>query len=476
MTTALRLSDADFARARLLLARLAGLAFDDSRRESLAYSLAERMRQTGDTDVSAYLDAVSVSGSPERQALLDEVTVQETHFFRNPPQMRALRVHLLPELVRAAADSRRLRIWSAGCATGEEPYTVAMMLRELLPGPDGWDVEVVATDVSERALAAARAGVYGSRAVQLADPDQRARFFRRRDDGRYEVRPEIRSLVRFAHHNLVTQAPPLRDGDCFDLVLCRNVTIYFSKQTTRDLVHRMHGALREGGYLLLGHAETLWQVSDEFRLVALGAADAAAFVYRRMDSPAAASPAGHSPGEGGQVAAPGRRQRSTRPRTGGPGPHAASHDSPPAVAVLPSRTSPLEQARSALAHGRYDRAAVAARQAAGDQPLHAEAHRLHGEALVALHRDGDALVALRKAVYLDPDDAMAHFLLAGTLDRRGSRAAAAREYRAAAAVLARRPADAPAPELGGRSVGELVTLCRQLAAVRCGSDRPEEAG
>jgi chemotaxis protein methyltransferase CheR len=136
----------------------------------------------------------------------------------------------------------------------------------------------MATDVSERALEAARSGTYGARAVQLASADELARFFVARPDGRYAVRPEVRELVEFRHHNLVTEPPPFGAGERLDLVLCRNVTIYFSRETTRELVSRLHGVLRDGGYLFLGHAETLWQVSDEFRLVALGSGDGAAFV------------------------------------------------------------------------------------------------------------------------------------------------------------------------------------------------------
>lgn len=448
MTALLRLSDEDFARARLLLARLAGLAFDDSRRESLAYSLAERMRAVGANDVSAYLDLAGAPGSAERQALLDEVTIQETHFFRNPPQMVALRNHVLPELVRAAAvRSRRLRIWSAGCSTGEEPYTVAMMLTELLPSMQGWDVEVLATDVSQRALAAARAGVYGRRAVQLATPDQIGRFFRRRDDGSYEVRPQVRSLVRFQHHNLATDRPPVAAGDRLDLVLCRNVTIYLSRDTTRALIGRLHDVLRDGGYLFLGHAETLWQVNDQFRLVSLGTPDAVAFGYRRVDAAGPAAGVPHRP------RGPRRRWEALRSR-------ADRH--PPQPCAAPAGDG-LEPARAAFAQGRYGAAVATAHDVLRACPLRADAHRLHGEALLALRRDGEASIALRKALYLDPDDGVAHFLLAGALARGGSAAAAAREYRAAAAVLARRPGDRAGDAIGGRPVGELIALCERLA-------------
>jgi chemotaxis protein methyltransferase CheR len=464
----LRLSDEDFARLRLLLSRLAGLVFDESRRESLSFSVAERLRATGAASVADYLALLDDPTTPERQELLDEVTIQETHFFRNPPQVRALRQHVLPELLRAAAGERRLRIWSAGCSTGEEPYTIAMMLRELLPSTGGWEVEVLATDVSERALEAARCGVYGARAVQLATPEELARFFVARADGRYEVRPEVRELVTFRHHNLVTDPAPA--AGTFDLVLCRNVTIYFSRETTAEVVHRLHGVLRDGGYLFLGHAETLWQISDEFRLVALGSGDSAAFVYRRLD----AAPGVVAPGERRRVL-PDRRtgddglpddgERRSGPRRAW---EAITRARPPQREVRPPQprasSDALAGARAALAEGRYVDALTAATTVIEAEPLRADAHRVRGDALVALGADADALVALRKALYLDPDDGMAHFLLAGALERTGHPIAAAREYRAAASVLGRRPTGLPAPELGGRSAGELVALCTRLAA------------
>jgi chemotaxis protein methyltransferase CheR len=486
VTVAVHLTDEEFARLQLLLARLAGLAFDETRRESLAYSVAERLRATGGGSVSAYVDVVERAGSPERQALLDEVTIQETHFFRNPPQVRALRTHVVPELLRAAAGgTRRLRVWSAGCSTGEEPYTIAMVLRELLPPTDGWDVQVLATDVSTRALEAARAGVYGARAVQLATPEERFRFFELLDDGRYRVRPEVRSLVSFRHHNLATEPPPLPAGEALDLVLCRNVTIYFSRDTTRTLVRRLHGALRDGGYLLLGHAETLWRVSDEFRLVALGTGDSAAFVYQRVDGRTGLDdrrrivPEQRAADEG----APPGGERRTGPRRAWDAlarslsphrPEPVTRPPPARVGTRRSGTGALQAARTALVEGRYADAATLAGSVADAEPLCAGAHVLRGEALVALGRDRDALISLRKALYLDPDDGMAHFQLAGALSREGHAAAAAREYRAAAAVLGRRPAGAPAPELAGRSVGELVGLCTRLGAEL--DARPVDAG
>lgn len=446
------LHDGDLARLRQLLAAAAGLVFDDSRRASLSAAVAERQRLTGIGDVAAYLDLVCDPTAPERQSLLDEVTIQETHFFRNPPQMRALRTEVLPELVRAARGrGRRLRIWSAGCSTGEEPYTVAMMLRELLPDLTGWDVRVLATDLSQTALETARAGTYGERAVQLASPATRGRFLLPTAAGRHEVRRDVRELVRFAHHNLVLDPAP---RESFDLVLCRNVTIYFDRETTRALVRRLHGCLRDGGYLLLGHAETLWQINDDFRLVTVGG-DNPTYVYQRP-APVRGAPQAD-------------RRTAFRP----PEPRAQPYQPPEAP---PPAACPADVVQAVLADGRYEQAARLARRAADAEPMRPELHYLLGRSLVEFGRDGEALPALRRAVYLEPAAGLAHFLLAGALARCGDASAAAREYRAAASTLGLDPLEATAPELGGRSPRELAALCLQLEGQLSGSTGPGGTG
>jgi chemotaxis protein methyltransferase CheR len=466
----LALTTEQFDALRSLLQREAGLVFDETRRDSMGYSVAERLRESGARDVSAYL--LLLQNPAERQRLVDEVTIQETHFFRNPPQVRALRTHVLPELIRYAdTHGRRLRIWSAGCSTGEEPYSLAMMLRELLPATAGWDVKVLATDVSQRALEAARSARYGPRAVMLATPEELARFFVPLEDGSHEVRAEVRELVEFRHHNLVTEPVPFPSNEGIDLVLCRNVTIYFGRETTRDLMVRLHQGLRDGGYLFLGHSETLWQISDDFRLVALGSGDSAAFVYRRLDEPATGTATER------RAVLPDRRtgddpkpaERRLRVRR-------SPAKARPAPAAPPTADALVADARAALARGEYVAAAELAERAVGQEPLRAEAFYLRGLAFVDLGDDDTALVELRKAVYLDPQMGFAHFLLAGVLDRLGDRAAACREYAAAADTLGLAPGDATAEELGGRSVRELAQLCRQLEQRYAAHERVEGVG
>jgi chemotaxis protein methyltransferase CheR len=475
------LSDGEFNALARLLHDAAGLAFDHSRRESLSYSVTERMRATGAPDVLSYLSLVR-DDAKERQSLLDEVTIPETHFFRNPPQIRALRKYVLPEILKLATPRKRLRIWSAGCSTGEEPYTLAMLVRELLPAAAGWDVQILATDVSTRALAAARAGRYAERSFVMTDPVDLQRFFTLDTEVRsWQVRDEIRELVEFRHHNLVTEPPPFEPGQV-DLVFCRNVTIYFDRDTTKSLMRRFHGCLRDGGYLFLGHAETLWQVTDAFSLMSLGDA----FVYRRQSDdgerrrvlPDRRTEEEPRPTRADRRRGPDNRRGATeatetvapkprlRPLPAVPTRPAATRTVPrhaPAPPPAPAPADPLVAVRAAVSSGRYGEAADLAAECAIAQPLRAEAHYLHGLALTNLGRDGEALVVLRKVVYLDPQDGFAHFLLGGALERCGEPVAAARSYRAAAATLGGRPLDAVAPELGGRSVAELAATCVQMA-------------
>jgi chemotaxis protein methyltransferase CheR len=345
-----------------------------------------------------------------------------------------------------------------------------MLIRELMPSTAGWDVKVIATDISSRALEAAREGRYGARAVQMATPDELSRFFQPVAQGGHEVRPEIRELVEFRHHNLVTEPVPFAPDERVDLILCRNVTIYFGRQTTRALMERLHRCLRDGGYLFLGHSETLWQVSEQFHLVSLGTGDAAAFVYRRQDAKGerrAVLPDRRTADEG--PPSPRVERRLAARRTESPK-AAAAKPTPKPAPVAPVEPAPADPVRTdairaTIQEGEYELAVQLAGDLITADPLNPEGFYLRGLALTDLGRDEEALVDLRKAVYLEPSMGFAHFLLAGVLDRLGHPAAAAVEYGATADTLGKYPGDATAHELGGRSVRELVQLCRQLEGI-----------
>jgi chemotaxis protein methyltransferase CheR len=452
------LRDEDFEAVRSYLLTTAGLVFDQSRRAGMSGVVVDRLRVTGAADVTSYLAMLDgEAGELERQRLLDGVTVQETQFFRNAPQMEALRRRVLPELLRRAAGrDRPLTIWSAGCSTGEEPYTLAMLMLELSPMlASQAQVRIVGTDVSAGALRAAGRATYTGRTLESAPPMVQDRWFEPRPNGALGVKDAAKELVELRLHNLVTEPPPFAPGEV-DLIVCRNVTIYFNRATTAALVGSFHDVLAEGGYLLLGHSETLWQVSDAFSLVPVGDA----FVYRKSHDSRRGSPTHRrrsvpvrsTPAVGPRpepapavrtVLSPGARRAARATETGG-----AAH---------------LAAAVGHLADGDYAAAALSAEAAVRADSLLAPAYVVLGRARCTLGQDAAAVDPLRKAVYLEPTAGDAHFLLAGALSRLGQHGNAAVSYRAAAASVHRLDDRTRNDLLGGRDLAELVDLCERLA-------------
>jgi chemotaxis protein methyltransferase CheR len=399
-----------------------GLVIDTSRREVLAGLVQSRVALLGLGDAAAYLELVD-SDPAERQTLIEDLTIGETYFARIPPQIRALQELVLPALL--ARGDRRIRIWSAGCSTGEEPYTLALLLAKLLAaGGLGWDVRIIGTDINSRALAIAREGRYGRRSVSMLADEDLARYFIRDGNG-WRVGDELRRFVEFRQHNLATESSPEQR---LDLVLCRNVLIYFDRPKMLEVIDAIHRALLPGGWLLLGHSETLWRIYDEFSLVR----HEDAFLYRRQ---------------------PATRVVVKRP--------------PPLrrpLPIPPRNPNPRDEIAEALHAGAYETAANLATAQLEREPLAAEMHYLHGLALVELGHDAAALVALRRSAYLDPTFGFAQFLLGVVLGRLGHGAESARAYGAAAASLARREPDERVPELEGRRVQDLAAMCLQLAS------------
>jgi chemotaxis protein methyltransferase CheR len=202
----------------------------------------------------------------ELEQVIERVTTHETYFFREPNQLEALQTELLPELHERRRRGRRLTVWSAGCSTGEEAYTAAILIAETGLFSD-WDVRIFGNDLSRRVLATARRATYGRSSFRATDEARLRRWFRE-VDGKHVVRDEIRALVSFGHINLLDDELLSVVGDV-DLVLCRNVIMYFDAPVRKRVVAAFHRRLVPGGYLLLGHSESLLNISTAFELVHL---------------------------------------------------------------------------------------------------------------------------------------------------------------------------------------------------------------
>jgi chemotaxis protein methyltransferase CheR len=262
---------------RDIFARASGFMLREDLKFIAERRLAPRLELLSLRDFTAYARYLrfDARGAEELETAIDLLVPHETYFFREPVQLRCFEKELMPRLLERNERTRSLHVWSAGCSTGEEPYTLAMLL-STLPGFEGWDLDVLGTDLSRKALTAARKAEYGSMALRATTPDQQARFFEKLDGGRVRLLQKYREPVRFGQLNLL-DAAAVAVLPRFDVIFCRNVLIYFDQATRRRVVDLFFDRLSDGGYLLLGHSENLLQFSTRFELVQLEGD----LVYRR---------------------------------------------------------------------------------------------------------------------------------------------------------------------------------------------------
>jgi len=404
--------------------------------EEVALRRAHTRGYQGIAEYVRALAAREIDG--EWGSLISLVTIKESYFFRAPQQFEAIRQQVLPVLVRARAGARSLRIWSAACARGEEPASLAMMLAEE-PSLAGWDWTLVATDLDEEALAGARLGLYGERAVSQVPPELLERWFTRRGK-LYEFDAGLRSRIRYQTLNLAQTPFALPFGEC-DLVLLRNVLIYFRRPLQRLVVSHIGRILSPQGYLFLGASETLWQIQDELEAVDLGPC----FAYRhreaRPDAERAAQPKKKAvplpPLPSPPVppvpvrAEPPPRERSLPRTVTAPPPAAVPEAAPP----LGFQERLLAASRD-LAANRIDEAGRALAELLAANPSEPAAHALEGFLHDLRGRPEDAVTSYRAALYLDPSLFQVRVLLADCLLRLGHRDRAEHQFREVLTLLA----------------------------------------
>lgn len=259
------LTDEEFRLFRNLIYEESGISLKEARKDFLENRVVKRMSATGITSPYWYYKLITEKKEKELLILLDLLTVNETSFFRNRPQIDLFRNLILPDIMgKKAQDSqKRLRIWSAGCSTGEEPYTIAMEVLETVQGNRLWDAKIFASDLSLTALETANRGEYSADKVRATvDGYYLGKYFEKRGD-RYSVKDELKRLVVFDYHNLKNDNG-LRN---LDVILCRNVMIYFDEEELKRMIGKFSISLNPGGYLLLGHAESLHGLNTGFQFV-----------------------------------------------------------------------------------------------------------------------------------------------------------------------------------------------------------------
>jgi len=408
-----------------ILERACGLAFAKGAARCLADGFAKAARDA-DEDAEAFLARLLAGDDACVTALVENAVVGETYFFRHPEQFEALRLALLD---RTPVD-RPLLVWSAGCATGEEPYTIAMALLDA--GRGGCADRILATDVSARALQVAATALYGPWSLRRIEPALRARHFEGRSPRETVVRA-VRERVRFLRHNLVRDPAPLADAD---LVVCRNVLIYFRPPAAERVVAKLFSAVRPGGVLLLGPVETPLAEGLDAERIDLGAAT---LFRRRLPGERPSSPVRREPRP------PAARRRQVL-RTDRAAPIRPVRTPPPqrplATVPPPAPSSAFERAREAARRGDHADAERIARASAA-RDLSPECYLLLSMAAESRGDLAAAVEAARRALYLEPALAMAHATLVALFRRLGRPEDAARARRNALRAIEGLPDGAP---------------------------------
>ena len=512
------LTPEEFGRFRDWIHKHSGIYLEDSKVDSLRISLVTRATRFGFADYDEYF-RVLTSSEDEIKELMNLVTINETSFFRFPAQFKALRESVIPEVIEHKSKiSRSFRVWSAGCSTGEEPYTLSMTLLDSALDGMGYRGEVFGTDVSTQALDRARQAVYPARSLANLEQHVVQRWFEPVKGG-HRPAQRVRDIVDLSYHNLVKEPYPLALLNNWDVIFCRNVTIYFKLESTRRVVDNFYESLNPGGYLFIGHSETLTSISNRFELVEIGGV----FVYRKPPArrlfafgdalvkraterkrpktseleptPARGASARAVPAAG----APARSSRPVRPAQ------------KPAEKISPIMPEPggedtqslietayalLEQARPAEARGYADRALALdpncleallvrayAHADAGDftaaiaeanaalkiDPLLAPARYILG---IIYQRQGDQVDALnefKRTIYIDPEFVLAHFNAANIYRTRGALDDACRSYENTLRAIYLNPSGSWTVFLGGFRPDLLARTCdRSLIECRKG--------
>jgi len=454
-----------------LVEQRTGLVIPPSRRKPAEDAIRKAMavrRLTEPATYLAHLDEAAVLDE-----LANEITIHETYFFRDVHQFDAIARTILPEVIGRRGPDHVLRIWSAGCATGEEPYSLAMLLdQERLGGR----ARVLGTDLARRALEQARRGRYSDWSLRGPGAVRAKPYLAPQGTG-WEVIPRIRELVDLAYVNLATDRyPSLAEGLWgMDLIVCRNVLIYFGERTIAAVARRLHATLAEGGWLVLGASDPLLSAHADFETVVL---DGAVALRRRIGSVAASR--GPEPIEVHRAdtiraaESPASMPTSSAPASRTVEPPATS--APRGVireAVVATATGAAAAVR-ALADVDERSAEQACVAALAVDPMCAELHHVRAILLLARGRLAEAREAARRAIYLVPDLAVGHFVLATIAARQADRARARGAFRHAAELAGARPADEPVALGDGETAGRFRDAAvAQLALLDAqGPDNP----
>ncbi len=475
-----------------LLARLSGfitgrmgLYFPPERWGDLERGVVAAAKKFGSRDPQSFIYGLLSSPPPRDQIelLASSLTVGESYFFRDKKAFEVLEEHILPEWVHTRRNqNRRLRIWSAGCASGEEAYSIAILLTRMIPDLKDWDISILATDINPRFLGKAVQGVYTEWSFRNVPAATKDAYFRKTREGRYRIFPHIGKMVTFSSHNLAEDNYPslLNHTTGLDLIFCRNVIMYFAEEAQKKVIGNLYRCLAEGGWLVVSPVEASHTLFSEYV-----AAFPDAAVYRKDSSKV------HRPVVSMNEEIPSPYENAGRPEGSG------ILDAPPEIGIAEPVRQPFEEALSDYGLGRYAEAEEKILEILSLNPQHPKAmellsrvkanqgklaealelcekviaadrlspgtHYLRANILQEQGRIEEAVTSLRKSIYLDPEFVLAHFALGNLLRRQGRQKESERHFGNALGLLQGRREDDLIAESEGISAGRLIEIIRSIA-------------
>jgi chemotaxis protein methyltransferase CheR len=478
------------------IAATMGLHFPPERSADLERGLAGAAKEFGFPDANACADWL-LAAPPTRtelQTLACHLTIGETYFFREKKTFEVLAASVLPELIRRRRNSgRRLRLWSAACCTGEEPYSLAILLHQVIPDLADWHVTILATDINGRFLKKAAIGVYGEWSFRESPPGFKERYFQRCGDGRYEILPEIKKMVTFAHLNLVEDHFPAlaTDTNAMDLIFCRNVLMYFTPTQAAKAVRNLRCALAEDGWLAVSPCEASQTLFARFS----PANFSSAILYQKSNAKVQAAPSWTPPlsSESTPVVAPALET-----------PESFTPDEPSQAPAGVEAPSSFAAAASLYQQGRYaeasdtllnsivlvdvpdppafsllaralanqgrltDALAWCDRWVAADK-LNASGHYLRAVVLQELGENEQSRHSLQRATYLQPEFVLAHFAMGNLARACGKNNEVDKHFTNASRLLKACPPGDVLPESDGLTAGRLTEIISSIAALETAS-------
>jgi chemotaxis protein methyltransferase CheR len=457
-----------------------GLHFPKERFRDLERGLFSAAKEFGYKDACSYLAwllSTPLSHS-QIEMLASHLTVGETYFYRDKGSFEALREHVLPGLIQSRrGKEQRLRFWSAGCATGEEAYSIAMLLDNIIPDIKDWSITILATDINPHFLKSAAEGVYREWSFRSAPLWVKERYFTKTKDG-FEVLPRIREMVSFAYHNLVDDPYPalINNTSAMDIIFCRNVLMYFSRKRTKEVVRHLNRCLTDNGWLVISPVEHFHAASSLFKVVKFPGAT----LYKKAKHEDVKTPLAGTvietptPKWGDAISqllhdiAPAKEERAGSPYEElslckGPGETALSGENLP---LLPqednAEASMVLQARSAADRGRLSDALELCEKAIGADKLNPSLHYLYATVLQESGRSAEAAASFKRAIYIDQDFVIAHFALGHLMHRQGRYKEAGRHFENACSILKSYGQDDILPESEGISAGRLIEIIQTM--------------